>query len=173
MGPTRARCSASQSLGVKGVFWESGPSLSPSLFLHRCSDSVQLPKPNISLMLSKSLTLPSSLIFPICLSAAKSKKLVFKVKNENITSQSIHSSTLSPCPHPEQTCLSFCRFSFLIHTTINLFLDTVISGTYLFSNLFTEAHRRTESNPNSPSPSPALAQLPTPAPVAAAPQRCR
>lgn len=109
--------------------------LSPSLFLHCCSDSV--PKPNISLMLSKGLLLPSSLIFPVCLSAVKSQKLVFKVKNENITSQSIHSSC-HHAPIQNKLDLSFCHFSFLIHTSIIFFLDIAISGAYLFSHLSTE-----------------------------------
>lgn len=135
----------------------SGLSLFPSLFFHCCSDSVQLPKTDISLMLFKGLTPLSCVIFPVYLSAVKSKKLVFKVKNENITSQSIHSFSLSPWPHPEQTCLFSCHFSLLIHMTINLFLDTVISGAYLFSHLFTRTHRRVESNPNRPAPSPTLA----------------
>lgn len=71
MDPTGAGCSTPRGFGVKEVFLGSGPSLSPSLFLHCCSDSVQLPKPNISLMLSKGLTLLLSLIFPVHLSAVK------------------------------------------------------------------------------------------------------
>lgn len=112
-----------------------GVRLSLSLFLHCCSDSV--PKPNISLVFSKGLPRLSSLIFPVCLSAVKSQKLVFKVKNENITSQSVHSSC-HYAPIQNRPDLSFCHFSFLIHTTINLFLDTVISDAYLFSHLSTE-----------------------------------